>query len=170
MSENLLAPGAGGLVAPSPQDQVANPLQPPMPGPSPMMQHFGDLQDQAAARFGKIEGVAKMTAATRQGLEHCLALGDTVTTEDVVEAAAGMVAAGVPAMEVASTLADMPTGGEALQAWLAQQSEVLAGQEAQVAAGLANAGFDLGVAGLHHLLAYSAESAALRHAAPTGIN
>ncbi len=163
MSDNQLDPGNAGLPAPAEGDSRPNPLAAPAPsGPSPMMQHYGGKQDAAAAQFDKVMEIKGQAEATRAALDTLVAMADTVTQEDVVKAAGKMVAAGVAATQVASELADMPPNGEALRAWVAEKDQQAAENEQKLAALVASAQYQLGSSALKHVIAYSAESHALR--------
>ncbi len=157
---NQLNPGAGGLPAASLADSQANPPQAqPAPPPSPLMQHFDSAQDAAAAQFGKVKEAQGKVQASRAAVDQLIKLGDTVSTEDVVKAAGGMVAAGIGAVDVATLLAGMPIqGGEALQAWVGQQAEQVAQMEAQVKVALRQAGYALGVASLKSVIGHATEA------------
>lgn len=162
MSDNLLSPGFAGLPAASPKDQSAQPpMAMPAPGPSSMMQHFSGKHDAARARFDKVKEAQGQVEATREELDKLVALGDTVTMDDLVEAAAGMVAAGIPAVEVASILAEAPEGA-ALQGWVAEQDQKAKEREGQVKQALTGAGQQLAVSGLTHVIAHSAQAHAQR--------
>lgn len=166
--DNLLAPGAAGLPAPSPQDAKANRLVPSLPPPSPMMKEFGSQLDAAEAKFGQVQEAQARVAATRRAWDQLLALQDTLTTEDVVDACAEIVAAGVPAVDVAGMLADMPTQPQPLQAWVAENAEGIAEMEQQVGEAMKAAQFELGVVAFGNLLAASAETHSARTRAVPG--
>lgn len=157
---NGLEIGNGGLVAPRPGDEQANPLaMAPQPaGPGPMAQQAGNKQDAAKAQFDKVKQASQQIASVRKGLEGLAALQDTVTMDDVVEEAGGLVAAGIPAIQVASTLADVPEQPSQIQAWLQEQLQKLAPQEAQIKAVLDQSGHRLATTALGSVLAHSAEA------------
>ena len=162
MSDNLLSPGFAGPVAPRPADADANPMQAspdqaPPTAASPMMQHFGSAQDVAAARYAKMKEATAKLAATRKELDGLTALGDTVSQEDVIKAASGMVAAGIGAPAVAGILADMPEGGAALQGWIAEHDAAVRQREAQAQQALTITRHEMGVAALRHIIAHSSE-------------
>lgn len=159
MAVNTLEPGYAGLPAPSPKDQEANALGSSLPKsePSEMMQGFQTSLQSSAAKFKKLQELDNQLSATRKQVDHLVALGDTVTTEDVIDAASEMVAAGMGAVEVASILADMPDSGEALQKWVAEQDQKVAGLEAQVGELLAGARFKMGTDALQTIIGASIE-------------
>lgn len=165
---NPLEPGQGGLAAPQPTP--ANPPQPSAgnalapqggagtaPGGSPMMSHFGDAQAAAAAQFQKIKEAQARARATRKELDWLLSLGDTVTQDDAVKAGSGLVAGGIPAVQVAGILAQMPDGGPALQAWIQHMDAEAQKAEAKVAGAMQGARYHLGLIALKTLIAHSTE-------------
>lgn len=166
--DNLLSPGLGGLPAPSTKDEMATPpggtpptpqgagvgLQPP--GPTHMQRHFMSAEDKAALRFSQVKKAAVQMQALQDGLDKLGALGDTVSFDDVVDVAAGIVAAGVPAIQVAGTLANMPESPSQLQAWIAKQAAALAPQVKKVQGTLAAARYEMGRAAFRSIIAHSA--------------
>ncbi len=155
---NLLTSGSGALPAPSPDDQKAvPPMAMPAPGPSDMQQHFTSAEDVAEEKFKKISEAASQLGALRRALDKLGALGDTVTTDDLVEAAGDLVANGIPAVQIAATLAEAPEQPAQLQAWVAEQSQKLEPAEAQVAEAKKAAGLALGSAAFKGILVHSAE-------------
>lgn len=162
-SDNPLLPGQGGV--PAPQASPANGLQaqPPSPQqgpslPSAMMQHFHGQQEAAKQVFDKLTAAQRQVRATKAELDKLVAMKDTVTQDDVVKAAGGMVAAGIPAVQVAGILAEMPDNGEALEAWLASKDQKVSAQLDQVNQAVTGARYKLGLSALRHIIAYSAES------------
>lgn len=159
---NSLTPGNGGLPAPAPSDQQAvppggNQLAGPPPGPSQMQQHFSSAEDAAAAKFGKLkEAKAKMDVTLKE-FGKLTALGDTVDMDDLMEAASGMVAAGVPAVAIASMLAEAPEQQSQLQAWVAEQLAKIEPQAQQLDQAFSGAGYDLGLTAMKSIMASSAE-------------
>lgn len=160
---NVLAPGGAGLPAPSPQDQAAVPpdagpaLVMPMPGPTEMQQHYASAEDKAGLAFGQVREAQEKISTVRRELDKLLAYGDTVTMDNVVDAAGGLVAAGIPAVQVATTLADCPDGPGQLEAWVREQSDRLVPQEQKMAQLMKQAGFNLGLTAFRSLMAHSAE-------------
>lgn len=151
---NELVPGNAGLVAPSPDDEKANPPAPPAPPQGPQI---GSAQDKAAAKFNMLKEAEVQVSATDSALQSLLAMGDTVTSKAVVKAASGMVAAGVPAVEVAGILADMPESTEAIQSWLSEQEQGVQQRKAQIEQAMKGARYDLGLSAMRSILAHSAE-------------
>ncbi len=160
---NFLTSGAGAPVSPSPEDQDANPptggnaLSPPPPGPAPVPGHILSQEDQAAAQFGKLkEAKAKMDGTLRE-FEKLAAFGDTVSMDDVVEAAAGLVALGVPAVACASLLASAPEQQSQLAGWVQEQIGKIGPKAEQLDAAYAQGAYTLGLTSLKSILAHSAE-------------
>lgn len=151
---NQLEPGFAGPAAG--QEPSVNPPGVPQQAPSSMNAHFGSRQDQAKLRFDKIKEAAEQVQATQVALQRLAAFGDTVSMDDVVDAAADMVGAGVDPVQVAGTLADVPEQSAQIQAWVQQQLKNIAPHLAQAKAGLSKAGYEMGHAAMRHLIATSA--------------
>lgn len=156
-SSTELTSGFGQPVAPETPDSSPAIPAPRSPSPSPMMGHFGDLQDQAALRFQRMQEATSKLAVVRKELDGLTALGDMVTQDDVVKAASGLVAAGLGSVQVAGLLADMPDSGPALQAWVAQHDKQTQVREAQAQQALAVTRHQMGLTALRHLMGASAE-------------
>lgn len=128
-----------------------------------MMKHFGSLQDKAADDFDKLKQSAGQVQAMRTAVDSLLAQGDTVTTKDVVKAASGIVAAGIPAVDIATMLSEMPDkDGAQLQAWVQERAEGVAAMEQQLGQAIGLARVGLLKASLENLVAHSAEGMARR--------
>lgn len=178
----MLDPGGGGLPAPQepkstpprsvgPEQDAAlygKPLAGAPPSGSPMMQAFGSMLGQAKAHYSKLEETSIRLGVVRQEMDKLVAMGDQVSQEDVVSAAGLLVAHGIGAVPMATLLADMPTGGEALQAWLRQQDQIIHQNEAQIKAPLAEARHQLAMVGLHNLVGHMAEARNARDAQAAG--
>ncbi len=160
MSDQLVPAGNGGLPAPSPGDAKANPLtpQPQQAAPSPAMAGASGLQDAAKAQFDKVKQASDQMDVMEQELQGLAALQDTVTMDDVVDAAATLVAHGIPAVQVASSLAEAPDNPSQLPAWVSSQLQALAPRQAQVKAVLAQAGHRLASAAIDSALTHSVEA------------
>lgn len=173
---NPLEIGVGGRPAPSPEDSKAvQPnqisLQQAKAPPSEIMQKFGSAKNQVKAQFNQLAEAKKQISATKFEIGQLRDLGDTVTAKDVVKHSAGIVAAGVPAVEVATILADMPEGGQQLQAWVVQKYEEATANEGKVNKLMGIAQHQLAVTSLQNILAHSAEAHAkqqLMAATPAG--
>lgn len=163
---NVLTPGFAGLVAPKPGDETANPPGPaaaanpisgPPPGPSDMQQHFMSQEDAEGEKFKKLKSAKKKMDLTLKQFDKLSALGDTVSMEDVMEAASNMVAAGIPTISIASMLAEAPEQPSQLQAWVGEQIQKIAPKAAQLDQIYSQAGYSLGLSALKSIMSHSAE-------------
>lgn len=86
------------------------------------------------AVYNKTLSAGRMIDHLRVEMDKLSDMGDTVTPEDVVAGAGRLVGHGVPARELASILAEMPTqAGQGLAAWVARNDTLLTQQEALIA-------------------------------------
>src|SRR6202012_2972788 len=122
------------------------------PGIHPALQA---AHDQASAQYAATGKAMGRMDKIRTGLGALTKMGSAVTPEDVIEGAGKLVAGGESPMEVASLLADMPQGGEALTAWLAEHTATTAAKEAQIKSVHEAARHQLGVSSIHALAAHS---------------
>lgn len=129
---------------------------PPAPGPGPMPEGHAPLQagimaahGQAAAQVGKLKQATAMAGHISGELDTLAAMGDQVTPEDVIKGAGVLVGHGADPMQMATLLADMPQGGEALASWLQQHAQQLQQTTAGLQQQLAVARHTAGVAALH---------------------
>lgn len=168
---NELDPGYGAPVAPKPpRENLAPPSEPlaaePVEGaeaPPPLSGLAGHLQartEGALERFEKLQEAVGRLRVVRQEMDKLLGLGDMVSEDDVVGAAAGLVAGGLTAPAVAGLLADMPTAPEAIKEWVAQHDQGVRAREAQLEQVMRLARHELAVSGLRQLIGH----AALAHA------
>ncbi len=106
----------------------------PPPGPmgNPLESQLQNHQQQSAF-FEKLQTAKETLSAVRKEMDALLALGDTVSPSDVVKMGGGLVAAGLTPKAVAGLLADMPQGGEALQAWVKGHDQDVTAREQQLA-------------------------------------
>lgn len=98
-----------------------------------------------------------MLAKVREQMDKLTALADTVTQDDVVEAAGKLVGAGLGSVAVAGILASMPEDGEALQGWVRQQDQQIVQREAQAVRALQLTRHQLGVTAMKSIIGHSAE-------------
>lgn len=98
------------------------------PVPSGLDQFHGEL----SAQSGKLGEAAKTLEKVRGVLGKLASQGDAVTAEDVIEGAGQLVAHGLSPMAMASLLADMPEGGQALQGWVQEHLQGLQQREQQL--------------------------------------
>lgn len=164
---NNLEPGNGGVVSARPSDDIANPpaqpnqmsiAQPIAGSPSKMMQHFNSREDTAAEQFKTIKESKAQIDSVMTEFKKLTDLQDTVTTKDVVKGCAGIVAAGVPAVQMASILADMPESGQQLQAWVKHEYEQAVTGDQKISEAMNYLRHQLMTASLHTLIAHSAEA------------
>lgn len=134
------------------------PMQAPMSStlPNPHIDPLTTTHDQAKAKFDQSNQAMQQLSAVRGELDKLAKLGDTVTSEDVIQGAGSLVAAGLDPHSLAALLADMPTGGgNALAGWITQHDAVVTQREQQVAQVHATNRHQMGVAAIHGLIAHS---------------
>lgn len=168
---NELTAGYGGAAAPA--EPKPNPvgLQPANKPAAGMTQHFGSAVDAAHAKYEKMKEARTQITAVIKNMGELTKLLDTVTTQDVVKASANMVAAGIPAIEMAKILADMPEQGAQLQSWVKHEYDLAVQGAQQVDFALKWSRHEMISAGLRSIIAHSAEAreqANLRQAVPAG--
>ena len=123
----------------------------PSSSPTPPVS-AADAHEQAKAHYAKTTAADSMLNSVRAELDKLTSLGDTVTSEDVIQAAGRLVAAGLTPMAMAGLLADMPEGGQALANWVAVHDQDVTQREAQLAPVHALVRHQVGVTGLHSLM------------------
>jgi hypothetical protein len=111
------------------QQQPAAPEAAPAAPPS--IQDLVQQHNQLSAAYKQLSAAAKQMEMVRKQLDELVELGDTVTTEDVVKSAGKLVAGGMPALEVAKLLSEMPDSGQPLASWLQDKDEMVAANEQQ---------------------------------------
>lgn len=117
----------------------------------PMADAIGQAHSTAASQVKKLEEDRAMLDHLRTEFTSLLAMGDNVTPEDVIKAAGALVGKGGDPMALASKLADMPQGGQAIAAWVKQNADSLTASERQVEQQLAVSRHGAGAAALHLL-------------------
>lgn len=165
---NNLEPGNGGPAAPL--EPTTNPLtiKPKSRAQTAMMQHYSGHQDAAAERYSKMREAKTQIDTVMNVFGRLSQLADTVTTKDVVKGCGDIVAAGVPAVQMATILADMPEKAPELQAWVSDEFKKAQDAEKQIDEGLNVTRHGLITSALYTLVANSAESQALANAVPAG--
>ena len=141
----------------------ASPPQAPPPAPS-----FPDkMLSQAQARFDAVAKASKQLGRVRKGLDALAAKGDAVTSDDVLDEMASLVAHGADPKVLAAMIAGntqagvppMPQGGQPLAGWLTStERDVVAPAEARLRPALALAQHQLGVAAVHKLVEVHAKA------------
>lgn len=146
MAGNELEAGMGAAVAPKPPREA--PGAPPEPS---LQEYFAGQSQSALARYEKLAEADKRLKSVREELDRLLRLGDMISEDDVVEAGAGLVAAGLTAPAVAGLLADMPETPAALQSWVQQHDQQVKAREAQLDQVLTLARHELALTGFKSL-------------------
>ena len=151
----------------------ASGITPPqgLQGPPQAPQDVHDIHDQATTHYNQLKKIDGRLQAMIKGLGALVKLADTVTAEDVVDEAAKLLHQGFSAMEMATTLAEMPAdGGEALAGWVKQQVAQAQANDAKLGPALQAARHQMGVSALHSILGHQlgTPSAAPNPLAPGG--
>lgn len=146
-------PMPNGLMPQMGQPPMAAPRG-PTAGPE-MIQAMEQQHQQSRAQLSKLEEIAGRQRVVREQMNHLKTLGDLVSEDDVVASASKIVAAGVPPMSVATLLADMPSGAEALKEWIVGQEAQFAQKEAQMNQVMGMVRHNTGLAALRLLAAES---------------
>jgi hypothetical protein len=108
--------------------------------------------DISKAIYGKTVQAGRMLDHIREELDKLTNMADTVTPGDVIGAAGRLVGHGIPAKEMATLLADMPTNaGQGLAAWVQMHDQNARQQEAEVARITSVARYQMGLAALREL-------------------
>lgn len=155
---NSLMPGAGGAV--SPAELKANPItvKPKARPQSDMMKHYGSKTESVAARFSKLKEAKAQIKAVKSNFGDLVNLQDTIKPDDVVKASGNIVGAGIPAVQMATILSEMPEQPTQLQGWvMGKYKEAIAGEQ-QILQGLASVRHELITASFESLIAHSAET------------
>lgn len=138
---------------PSP-DQGPQAGGPPQPRTDPMAQ-LSASHDAAKASYQKTSEVGTLLKATRGELDKLVALGPSVTVEDVMKGAGQILAAGGDESQLLNMIANpqspMPQGGEALASWVKTQDQMVAQREAQFGPAETAASHQLGTSALRNL-------------------
>lgn len=107
-----------------------------------------------SAQYYALKKAAILAEHIRDAFDQLEDLQDTVTTENVLDAAAKLVAKGGDPAALAQVLSTMPQGGGAgLEVWIQHQEEQFTQQEAQLQQMLGVLQHELGVSALHQLAA-----------------
>lgn len=149
---NELETGLGGPVA-----------QPQSPGndtsqqPGSIFSHFAGQHGGAMAQYEKLTKADATLKSVRKILDRLAGLGDMIQEDDVMDAASGLVAAGLTSAAVAGLLADAPANPEGLQQWVQQHDTDVTKREAQLQQVLANTRHSLAVTGMKTLAGHAAD-------------
>jgi hypothetical protein len=108
--------------------------------------------EAAQAQHKQLLDQAQRVDASRRELDTLGKLGDSIEVEDVIKGAGTLVGSGFSPMALASMLSSMPTtGGQALQAWVAQQEQRVSGIEQQMRQQLKDSSIHRGIAAMSML-------------------
>lgn len=131
------------------------PIAPAPAAAPPLHEALGSQHDQARAQYQQLADARGTLDKVREGLGVLVALGDAVSSEDVIKEAGKLVAHGLSPSSMAGLLAEMPDGGgEALQGWLAQHEADVTQREQQLEPMLTQARHEMGLAGLRLVAAH----------------
>ena len=129
------------------------------PAPAPHLAAMDQIHSANKAQFEKIDSSRQTLAKVRMELDKLQKLGDSVTTEDVIKAGGGLVAAGLTPKAVAGLMATLPQGGgEALAGWVQQHEQMLEQQEQQNQQMHQMAAHQMGVSAIHALVSHAHEA------------
>lgn len=138
---------------------MAQDNSPPPPDMNGLLPHMEGSLQQHIAHYDKIQQIAGKAKLMREQLDQLVKLNDTVTNEDLVNAASRLVGKGIGAAEIAGILSEAPEGGEELKGWILQKDMTLRQEEAQLSQMSALSGHNMGVSALRLLGAHSMASA-----------
>lgn len=133
------------------------------------------MLSHAQGRFDAVEKVYKQLGRIRKGLDGLIEKGDAVTSDDVLDEMALLVAHGADPKSLAAIVAGntaegigpMPPGGEALSGWLLNtEASIVAPAEAALKPAMALARHQLGVSAVHAMLGAHGASAPQAAAPP----
>lgn len=118
---------------------------------------------QAKATTAKINQASTTLDSVRNELDKLVAMGDSITSDDVLEGMSKLVAGGVDPKQLLSMIAGnpdsgvppMPESGEALAGWIGQQDQLIKTNEAQASKAQAIAQHQQGVAAMRLLAGHA---------------
>lgn len=119
-----------------------------------MLKGLEQAHTGAVAQWDKTKSATAMLDNMREQLDRLVALGDMVSSEDVLDAVTELVASGASAPTMAGLLADMPPDGPSLQQWILQQDQKVEQMEQAAEQQSKLAQHNVAVTGLHVLHAY----------------
>lgn len=107
-----------------PQPQ-AGPQMPPGQGmPQQAAPQAPDSLAHVETSYNKLKEAQGLLTKVKGGLDHLVTLGDTVTTDDIVQTAGKLIGGGITAEGMASLLAQMPDSNpEQLMMWIAERDK-----------------------------------------------
>ncbi len=137
--------------------------------PPPQPSFTDKMLSQAQGRFDAVKKVVTQLGRIRKGLDALVAKGDAVTSDDVLDEMADLVAHGADPKNLAAIIAGntqagvgpMPPSGEPLAGWLRDaEARIIAPAEAALRPAMALAQHRLGVAAVHKLVEVHAKAQA----------
>lgn len=143
-------------------------------GHAPVEQAVTQAHANASGQLSKLTQAKSMVSHIREQLDSLATMGEAVTPEDVIKGAGMLVGKGADPMQMASLLADMPQGGQALAAWVQGHDAQLKQNEAQLDAQLDQVRHQAGSAALHvlamdHIKQKFSAPSAPEESAPNGL-
>ena len=127
----------------------------------PHLAALDQIHSANKAQFEKVDSSRQTLLKVRAELDKLAKLGDSVTTEDVIKAGGGLVAAGLTPKAVAGLMATLPQGGgEALAGWVQQHEQMLEQQEQQNQQMHQLAAHQMGASAIHALASHAHEAQA----------
>ena len=131
----------------------------PAPAPAPHLAALDQIHSGNKAQFEKVDSSRQTLLKVRAELDKLQKLGDSVTTEDVIKAGGGLVAAGLTPKAVDGLMATLPPGGgEALAGWVQQHEQMLDQQEQQNQQMHQLAGHQLAASAVNSIASYAHEA------------
>lgn len=128
-----------------------------MPLPPGMIDGMTKELGETQAQFGKIKDASHSMELVKSTLDGLVGMGSAVSEDDVIEAAAHLVAEGLGAQQVTAMLSDMPPGGggDALAGWLQEKDQQLQERSQMLSQLHESTRHRLGVEGLRTLMAHA---------------
>lgn len=132
---------------------------PAAPAQPPHLAALDQIHSANKQQFEKLDSSKQTLERVRAQIDQLAKLGDSVTTEDIIKAGGGLVAAGLTPKAVAGLMATLPQGGgEALAGWVQQHEQVLEQQEQQNKQMHQLAAHQMGVSAIHALASHAHEA------------
>lgn len=120
-----------------------------------MMQRLQMAHGQIKSNYGKIKDMSVLLGHIRTEMDNLAQMGDAVSVDDVVKSAGRLVAHGVTPMGMATILAEMPPGGEALRQWIAEKDLMIGQREQEAKLALGGLRHELGTTSLRLLAGHA---------------
>jgi hypothetical protein len=170
---NMPDPASGGpnaLVPPgSGPDNTTSPANRTPGGRRGPLDEVDAQHDYAKSVYDTITKARTMLEHMRREMDGLTRMGDTITPNDVIQAAGRVVSHGVNAHELAGIMVDMPTqSGQGLAAWVAQQDALIQQQEVHTEMIQSIARQKMGVAAIRAIAGSQLRQSARRQARASG--